>query len=335
MRAIRLNNAVLIAVPLLAALGVLAAGASLGPGALAQAFPSKPIRLVVPFPPGGNPDIVGRLVSSGLAEIFAQPVVVENRAGAGGMIAGELVGKAAPDGHTLLVGSTGSVVIAPLTFRKPEMEWDRILTPVSTLGMVPVVFHVRPELPVKNVQELIAYAKSRDGKMTVADGGAGSVNHLSGVLLQQMAGVKWTHVHHKGLAPAITDVLGGHIEVMISQVSATMQHIQRGALRPLATTGAERLRQLPELPTLDEAGYKGFLAVTFVGLLAPANTPRDVVARINAAVNKVLQDKALAPKFEATGTDIRGGSPEDFGKFLQSESARWRKVITDANIKAD
>lgn len=171
--------------------------------------------------------------------------------------------------------------------------------------------------------------------MTAADGGAGSVNHLAGELLQQMAGVKWIHVHHKGIAPAISDVLGGHIDVMISQVNGTMQHIQRGGLRALATTGPVRLRQLPDLPTMQEAGYMDFLAVTFVGVLAPAQTPRAIVAELNSAFARVIKDSGVAAKFDATGTDLHGGSPEEFNRFLQSESDRWRKVIVAANIKAE
>ncbi|MFM9968604.1 MAG: Bug family tripartite tricarboxylate transporter substrate binding protein [Burkholderiales bacterium] len=302
--------------------------------AVAQTF-TKPIRLVIPFAAGGNPDLIARLVAPGVAEIVKQPVVVENRTGAGGMIAGEFVGKSAPDGHTLLVGSTGSVVIAPLTFRRAELEWDRILMPVGSLGLVPVVFHVRPELPVRNLQELIAYAKSREGKMTAADGGAGSVNHLAGELLQLMSNSKWTHVHHKGIAPAISDVLGGHIDVMISQVNGTMQHIQQGRLRALATTGPTRLRQLPDLPTMQEAGYKDFLAVTFIGVLAPQQTPRATINDLNSAFGRVIKDGGIAAKFDATGTDVYGGSPEEFSQFLKSETDRWRKVVISANIKAE
>jgi tripartite-type tricarboxylate transporter receptor subunit TctC len=185
------------------------------------------------------------------------------------------------------------------------------------------------------VQDLVAYAKARPGKVTVATGGAGSVNHVSSELLQLSAKIRWEHIHHKGNAPAIVDVMGGHIDVLFSQVSATVQHIQRGQLRALATTGAERLRSLPDVPTLQEAGFKDFEAVTFHGVFAPIDTPRAVVNQLSAAIQKVMKDPALLQKFETVGTEPRASTPEQFTKFLQVDTERWRRVVTEANLKTE
>ncbi len=309
---------------------LLCAGSAVG-----QSYPAKSVRFVVPFAAGGNVDVSARLLAQALSDTTGQSFIVENRSGAGGMIGGEFVARAAPDGYTLFVASTGAAVLAPLTFAKPLWQWDKVFAPVSTVGYTPVVVHVRPGLPIQNVQELVAFARARPGKVTVATGGAGSMNHMASELLQQLAGVKWEQIHHKGNAPAIADVLGGHIDVLFSQVSATLQHIERAQLRALATTGTDRLRQLPNLPTMQEAGFRGFEAVTFVGVFAPIQTPRAVVDELSALIGKVLQDKAVVQKFDAAGTDARASTPEAFTKFLEVDTARWRKVIAEAGIKAE
>jgi tripartite-type tricarboxylate transporter receptor subunit TctC len=308
---------------------------SLGTSTFGQAYPTKPVRMVVPFAAGGSVDVGGRLLAAALSESLQQQFIVENRSGAGGMIAGEFVARSAPDGYTLYVASTGSTILAPLMFPKPLWQWDKVFAPVSSYAFQPVVLHVNPALPIRNVQDLVAYAKARPGKVTVATGGAGSVNHVSSELLQLSAKIRWEHIHHKGNAPAIVDVMGGHIDVLFSQVSATVQHIQRGQLRALATTGAERLRSLPDVPTMQEAGFKDFEAVTFHGVFAPIDTPRAVVSQLSAAIQKVMKDPALLQKFETIGTEPRASTPEQFTKFLQVDTERWRRVVTEANLKSE
>lgn len=301
----------------------------------AQPYPTKTVKLIVPFAAGGNVDVSARILAQSLSDILGQSFLVENRSGAGGMIGGEFVARSTPDGYTLFVASTGAAILAPLTFSKPLWQLDKAFVPISTVGFTPVVIHVRPSLPITTVQELIAYARTRPGKVTVATGGAGSMNHMASELLQQLAGVKWEQIHHKGNSPAIADVLGGHIDVLFSQVSATLRFIERNQLRALATTGTERIRQLADMPTMEESGYKGFEAVTFVGVFAPISTPRAIVELLASAIGRAIQDKTISQKFEVAGTDPRSSTPDAFARFLDADTTRWRRVITEAGIKAD
>jgi tripartite-type tricarboxylate transporter receptor subunit TctC len=299
----------------------------------AQTFPSQPIQLIVPFPPASNPDVVARIMSQPMADRLKQAVVIENRPGAGGMIAGTAVARAKPDGHTLLVGSSGPTVIAPLIVPKPQWQWDQVFAPVGSIGVTPVALHVRPGLPVKTVQELIAYAQKNPGKLTVADGGLGGINHLAGELMRLTAKVDWLRVQYTGVPRAIQDVLGGNIDVLFAQISTTLSLVQDGRLRALATMGANRMQALPDLPTLEEAGFKGLVAEGFVGFFAPIETPRAVVLQLNETTEGVLRDPKVAGLLDKAGVIVRSSSTDEFTRYVQEETDKWRRVIIEGKLK--
>jgi tripartite-type tricarboxylate transporter receptor subunit TctC len=318
---------------LLAALAALALPAL--PPAQAGEWPEKPVRLVVPYPPGGNVDTAARIVADGLQKAFGQPFVVENKAGAGGMIAGEYVAKSAPDGYTYFVGANGPILFSPLIFGRSPYRWDRDFVPVSSISFTPLILQVHPSVPAKTLREFIDLAKAKPGELTMASPGAGTTNHLVSELLQQVTGAKWTTVHYKGNAPATTDLLGGQVQFNFDQVSVALPFIVQGKVRALAITTSKRFASLPEVPTFEEAGVKGLEASTFTGILAPAGTPKEITARLSAAVVAILKDKAVAGRFDVLGAEAHGSTPEEFGAYLRKEYDTWAPVIEKAHIKAD
>jgi tripartite-type tricarboxylate transporter receptor subunit TctC len=315
----------------LALAGVLLA---FGLNAHAQPSSSQNVHLVVPFPAGSNPDVVARILAPPLSVALKQTVLVENRPGAGGMIAGSFVANSTPDGNTLLVGSSGPVVIAPLMVPKPQWQWHEVFAPVASIGVTPVVVHVRPGLPIKSVKDLIDYAKKNPGKLTFADGGFGGINHLAGEMMKQAANVDLLRVQYTGIPRAIQDVLGGNIDVLFAQISTTLGLVQSGKLRALATMGAERLKALPEVPTLEEAGFKGLVAEGFVGLFAPIKTPPQVVSQLSATTMKVINDPKVAETLGKAAVSVRGLPSSQFTPYVQAETERWGRVITKGNLKA-
>ena len=317
-----------------AALLAFVALAAVGPAA-AQAWPDKPVRLVVPYPPGGNVDTAARLVAPGLTQALGQPFIIENKAGAGGMIAGEFVAKSAPDGYTLFFTANGPLLFSPLIFGRTPYQWDKSFAPISSVSLTPLVLQVYPSVPAKTLAELIALAKKDPGKLTMASPGAGTTNHLVSELLQSTTGASWTTVHYKGNAPATTDLLAGRVDFNFDQVSVSLPYIKQGKVRALAVTSTKRVPSLPDVPTFEEAGLKGMDAATFTGVLAPAGTPKEILARVSVALSKALQDRGVIEKFDAMGAEARGMSPEDFQAYLQREFDKWAPVIRRANIKAD
>lgn len=304
-------------------------------GAMAQNFPTRAIRLVVPFPPGGNIDITARTIAPGLGETLGQTVVVDNRGGAGGIIGMEIVTKSAPDGHTLALASSGTVTVAPSLYTKMPYDPVKDLTPIALLSYVPIVLVVSPALPAKSIKDFIALAKSRPGKMTMASGGNGTTNQLAGELFQLETGTKFIHIPYKGAAPAVVDVMGGQVDMLFDQLSASSNYIRSGKLRALVVAGEKRNAVIPDVPTLTESGLKNCDAGTFTALMGPAGLPRDVVAKLNAAVNKTLAMPATRDRFTLVGAEVLGGTPTKLDANLKQELAMWTRVAKAANIKLD
>ena len=307
----------------------LAAGA-----AAAQTYPTKAVRLVVPFLAGGSTDIVGRTVAQKLSEMWGQQAFVDNRPGGGTTIGTEMVAKAAPDGYTLLV-TPAPFTINPSLLTKLPYDALTDFAPITLINTTPLVMVVNPGVPAKNVKELIALAKAKPGKLNFGSSGTGGSNHLAGELFDAMAGVKMVHIPYKGNAGALTDIVGGHLDVVYNGITSAVALIRGNKLRALAVTSLQRSAALPDVPTLDESGLKGFEAVAWNGLTAPAKTPRDVIMKINADVIKIVNSPELKERLKADGSDPVGNSPEQYAAFLRNEIAKWAKVIKFANVKPE
>ncbi|NBS56965.1 MAG: tripartite tricarboxylate transporter substrate binding protein, partial [Betaproteobacteria bacterium] len=293
--------------------------------ASAQGFPSKPIRMVVAFPPGGSTDLAARALGEKLAAVFGQPVIVDNKPGASGNIGAEFVAKSAPDGHTLLMAAT-SFATAPAFF--PKLGWDPVkdFAPVSMVATVPIIVVVHPSVQANNARELIAYSKANPGKLNLASPGAATLTRLSGEMFKQAAGVDWVTVHYKGGPPAVADLLGGQSQVMFANISDVISQVKAGRLRAIAVTTAKRSAVAPELPTLAESGLPGFDASTWQAIFAPAGTPREVVQRLNSEIGKAMAVQEMKDKFLVFGTDAATGTPEELGRFLASEVTKITKI---------
>jgi tripartite-type tricarboxylate transporter receptor subunit TctC len=312
--------------------------ASLPLGALAapsfaQQFPAKPITLVVPYAAGGNVDISTRILQAGIGNSLGRPLIIENRPGAGGTIAGEYVARSAPDGTTLFVGSNGPIMFGPMTMPKPPYQWDKAFAPVSTLAFATNMLLVRPTLPVKSLAELIEYSRKNPGKLTLATSGGVSINHFLAELLKLKTGITWTEVHYRGNAPAISDLVAGHVDVGFQQLTDSRAYIEAGKLRALAVLGPRRAAPIPDVPTSTEAGFPDVQGITFNGVFAPKATPGDAVGKLSTTIRRVLENPEVVQKLAALGSEARGSTPEDFAKFLQQESAKWADVTQKANIK--
>jgi tripartite-type tricarboxylate transporter receptor subunit TctC len=314
---------------------VMTLAAFLAEPAFAQVYPSKPIRLIVPFAAGGGNDNVARLVGKRLADSLGQPVVVDNRPGAGGVVGAELAAKAPPDGYTLFLGGVGSHAINPNLHAKLPYDPIRDFAPVELLAKAPLVLVVHPSVPVHDVAEFIAYARAHPGRLNFASNGNGSSSQLAAVMFDSMAGINMVHVPYKGLSPALTDLLSGQVQLMFSSVVAILPHIKAGKLRGLAVTGAKRLALMPELPTIAEAGLPGYEASSWYGILAPAGTPRDIVARLNAELAKAIEQPEVRNSLLAEGAEPAGGSPEQFAAHIRAEKERLGKIIREANIRME
>ena len=301
----------------------------------AQGFPNRPIRIVVPYPPGGNIDITARAIAPGLSELLGQNVVVDNRSGAGGLIGTDLVVKSAPDGHSLVLASSGTVTVAPSAYAKMPYDPLRDLTSVVPLSYVPIVLVVTPSLPAKTVKDFIALAKSRPGKMTMASGGNGTSNHFAGELFQLETGVKFVHVPYKGSAPALVDIIGGQVDMQFDQLSSSSSFIRSGKLRGLVVAGDKRHPVIPDVPTMTESGVKNCDAGTFTALMGPAGMAREVVAKLNAVGNKTLAMTATRERFASVGADVLGGTPAQLDAIVKQELTKWMRVAKAANIKID
>ena len=311
---------------------LLAAAASL---ACAQTYPAKPVRFVIGFSPGGPSDILTRLVGTKLSEGLGQPFVFDNRPGAGGNIAGEITAKSPPDGYTILMGNNSILATNQSLYKNMGFDPVRDLEPVALIAAQPNILVVHPSVPVKSVKELIALARARPNELNYASSGSGAAAHLSAELFKSMTHTQMVHVPYKGAAPALTDVLAGHCQLMFATSLSVQPYIKSGRLRPLAVTTAKRARGNPELPTVAEAGVPGFEANTWHGIVAPARTPQAIVSRLNAEVNKVLHMPNVRDRIEGLGGEILGGTPQEFAAYVKAEIPKWAKVVKDSGARAE
>ncbi|NBR28354.1 MAG: tripartite tricarboxylate transporter substrate binding protein [Betaproteobacteria bacterium] len=300
----------------------------------AQTYPSKPVRIVVPFPPAGAVDIVGRVLGEKLAQSMGQPFVVENRAGAGGIVGSEVVARATADGYTLLAVSSAHAT-NPTLFPKIPYNTERDFAPVSLVAGSSYMLVTHPSMPVKSVRELIAFAKARPGTINFASGGPASLPHLSGELFNLMAGVALVHVPYKGSAPAATAALGGEVPLLFSNMLGIMPFVQAGRFRALGVTGTKRVTSAPEVPTIAEAGVPGYEVTGWYGLVAPAGTPKDIVARLSAQTAAAMRAPEVVKRFSSEGAEPAGSTPEAFAEVIARDTAKWAKVIRASGAKVD
>ena len=310
------------------------AAAWLAPLVAAQGYPDKPIRVIVSVPAGGTPDVTARLVAPGLSGLLGQQLVIDNRGGAGGLIGAELAAKAAPDGYTLFISSPGALTILP-HLRSVPYDTLRDFAPVGLISSGPFLLVAHPSLPAKTVKELIALAKAQPGKLNYASAGNGTPNHLAMELFKQMAGVDITHVPYKGAPQAVTDVLAGHMNMMFNSIAPIVAHIRAGRVRVLGIASSKRSPQLPDVPTISEAGVPGFEAENWFGMFAPAKTPKRIIARLNEALVKVVRSPEIQSQFAALGADAVGNSPEEFAAFVRRDMEKYAKVVRISGAKVD
>ncbi len=300
-----------------------------------SAWPERAIRVIVPYAPGGNIDITARTIAPGMSEALGQQIVIDNRGGAGGTLGTDIGAKAAPDGYTLTLGSTGTLSTAPPLY--PSLGYDpvRDFAMTSLVNNVPLVLEMHPSIPAKTVQEFIALAKSRPGKITMGSSGAGTTNHLSGELFQRETGTRFIHIPYKGSGPGLVDLMGGQIDIFFDQLSASIGYIQSGRLRALAVTTIKRASAMPGLPTIAESGIPGFDASTWTAIIMPAATPQDIVLKVHGALTKTLRQKATRDAFARLGAETLESSPEETTRFVKEDLAKWTRVVRDAGIKLE
>jgi tripartite-type tricarboxylate transporter receptor subunit TctC len=314
------------------AIQTLALAATMASGAaMAQAWPSKPISLIVPFPAGGTTDVLARALAEKLQQSLGQPVIVESKPGAGATLGADFVVKAKPDGYTLLVGAVHHT-IASSVYKKLPYDFQKDLAPITTIALVPNVLVVNAATPVKNVAELVALLKSQAGKHNYGSNGNGTAQHLIGTQFENMTGTEFAHVPYKGSGPLATDLLGGQITMSFDTVTPVLPHIKAGKLRPLAVTTAKRSSALPDVPTLDEAGLKGFNIGTWFGVLAPAATPRDIVTRLNTEMVKIIQSPEFRKRMGEIGAEPIGDSTDQMAAQIKSETEKFSKLVKDAKV---
>lgn len=303
--------------------------------ALAQSWPGKPIRLIIPFPAGGSTDIVGRLIGDKLSQNLGHPVIVENRGGAGGTTGSDLVAKSPADGYTILMGTSSTHAIAPSLYTHLSYDPVRDFAPISLLGTATILLVVHPSVPVKSVPELIALAKAKPGELTFGSTGNGSVSHLTAEYFKSMAGVQMQHIPYKGDSPMTVDLVSGRISLAFGTAVAFLPYVQQGKLRALAVTDAKPSAVMPALPTVAATGLSGFEALQWFGLFAPAGTPKEIVGKLNGEVTKVMQMPDVQQRFRDLGIQMVGGSPDQFAAFIRAEATKWGKLVRDSGAKVD
>ncbi|WVT72690.1 tripartite tricarboxylate transporter substrate binding protein [Sinorhizobium chiapasense] len=317
-------------------LGLMALSAlPFGTSALAQGFPDRPITMVVPFAAGGSTDVVARIVAQKMSEDLGEQVIVQNVAGAGGNLGAANVARADPDGYTILMGTVATHALNPLILKTKPYDPEKDFAPISLLVIVPNVLVVNPELPAKNVEELLALLKAKPDEYSYASSGNGTPLHLSGELFKKMAGVSMQHIPYKGAGPALNDVIGNQVPIMFDNLPSSSGHIKAGTLRALAVTTAERAPSFPDVPTVAESGIPGYETYTWNALFAPANTPQPVVARLNEAANKAMKDPAVIERMKEFSAKIVGSTPEQLAAHVSAELAKWTPVVRDANVQMD
>jgi tripartite-type tricarboxylate transporter receptor subunit TctC len=319
----------------LVALASAALPAALPAIALAQAYPTKPVTIIVPWPPGGPSDIAARPMAKALTEDMKQTFIIDNRGGAGGNIGSAMVAKAPPDGYTLLITSSAPIVINPSLYKSMPFDPPKDLAPITNLLRVPLILAVNPSVPAKNLQELIAYVNSQKGKAQYASSGNGTPQHLTAELFKSVAKLDMIHVPYKGSAPAITDLVGGHVPIMFDSAIAILPQIKAGKVRAIAITSAKRSAILPDVPTFNEAGLKGFESYAWYGFFAPAKTPKDIITKLNTEALKIMKQPEWQKILAETGSENVGESPEQFGEFMKAEAAKRAKVVKDSGATVD
>jgi tripartite-type tricarboxylate transporter receptor subunit TctC len=320
---------------LVAATVLAATLAGAGAPAQAQSWPSKPVRLIVPFPPGGGNDVIARAVAQKLGDRLGQPVVVENRAGANGIVGLQALMQAAPDGHTIAVGAAGPLAVNPSLYDKLPYDPVRDFAPVSNLVNFPLLLVTHPSVAAKTIRELVALARAQPGKLHYSSPGSGNSGHLAGELFNTMAGVKTVHVPYKGQGPALTDLIAGQVQMLYSSIPSVLPHVRQGQLNAIAVGSARRIAPLPDIPTIAESGVPGYEAYSWVGLVAPAATPRAVVTRLHREVVEILKEKDVAEKLSGQGALPVGDAPEQFAAYIRAEIDKWGAVVRSSNIKID
>ena len=298
-------------------------------------YPTKPIRLVVTYPPGGNTDLVGRAVAQKLGEAWGQQVVVDNRGGAGGVLGTVIAKQAAADGYTILLGTSAGMVLNPLLMNKLPYDPHRDFAPVSLVIVNPQLLVVHPGLPARNIREFIALAKAKPGQLNFGSSGVGTPNHLGGEMLKAMAGISIVHVPYKGGAASITDLIGGQVQLVISSAPSVVPHVKSGRLRALAIGSAKRTPALPDVPTVAESGVPGYEYTTWYGIFAPAGAPAPILGRLNAEIVRVLADRQLTQRFQSQGGDPASSTPAELTAYMKQETVRWTRVIKTAGIKTE
>jgi tripartite-type tricarboxylate transporter receptor subunit TctC len=303
--------------------------------AIAQSYPAKPVRLIVPFPAGGGSDIVGRIIAQKLTERLGQQVVVDNRAGAGGSIGTEAAVRAAPDGYTMVLAGTSEIAVNPALYSKLTYDTTRDLTPVAMVASAPMVVVTHPSLPVRNVKDLIALAKAKPGEINVASAGTGTFTHLVGELFRSMTNLKWTHVPYKGAPPAITDLASGQVQVMFSTVPAAMAFIKSNRIKPIAVTTQSRVAALPDVPTVIASGVADYDVAFWYGAFVPAATSKDIVTRLSDAIAQSIKSQDVITNLANQGVSPGTLTPAQFGDFVKAEAAKWGRVVKQSGAKAD
>ena len=303
--------------------------------AVAQNYPDRPIRVIVGVPAGGTPDVMARMITTGMSRVLGQPLVVDNRGGAGGMIGTETAAKAAADGYTLLVSSPGPLAILPHMHKQLGYDPQRAFTPIGLIASNPFMLITHPSLPAKTVKELLSLAKAQPGKLNYASAGNGAANHLAMELFKSMAGVNITHVPYKGAPQAVSDVLAGHMSMMFNSIPPVLAHVKADRIRALGVGGAKRAAQLPDVPTISEAGVPGYEAITWFGLLAPANTPKAVLARVSDAFAKVINAPETRGALETQGAEPGSANAAEFGALIRRDFDKYAKVVKISGAKID
>jgi len=303
--------------------------------ALAQAYPSKPIRIIVPFPAGGGVDYIARLVGKGLSERLGQQVVIDNRPGANAILGLEVLKTSAPDGYTIAAASAGPLAVNPFIYSKLPHDTLKDFTQIANMVNFPLLLVVHPSLPVKSVKELIALARARPGEIAYASPGAGNSSHLAGELFNSMAKVKILHIPYKGMAPAVVSTVSGESQLLYASIPPILPHVRSGRVRALGVGNAQRLPSMPDIPTISESGLPGYEAYAWGGMIGPANLPRDIVTKLNAAIVDTLKQKDVIEKMLADGTVPTPSSPEEFTAYMKSELKKWGAVVKMANIKLE
>ena len=300
----------------------------------AQSWPTKPVRMIIAFPPGGPTDLVSRVLAQKLSEQLGQQVIVDNKPGAGGNIAAELAARAAPDGYTIFY-NTSAIVIGPALYGKVNYDTLKDFAPVLLTASVPMVLVVNPQLPARSVKEFVDLAKTRSGALNYSSSGTGTITHLASAMMSTQTGIQTQHIPYKGSAPGLVDLASGQTQFMIDTINTVLPYVRDNRLRGLAVTSAKRSPLLPDLPTLAEAGISGFEAAAWQGIVVPTGTPNEIVQKLNAEVNKALTHPDIRSRLAAQGADILGGTPAEYAAYLRSEMPRWAKAVKDSGAKAE